>query len=122
MSNIAFLFLLLAFSSLPAVLPFVSPSSQVLVIICTGSQLEVYPVSANVLPQPEQLTIGQVSTVGSRSTEDTLTRQGNITCDYLYTFKNKRLGVDLSRTYHSWPRKKTPIQNSFSDSPFSTLL
>ena len=29
MSNIAFLFLLLAFSSLPAVLPFVSPSSQV---------------------------------------------------------------------------------------------
>ena len=31
MSNIAFLFLLLAFSSLPAVLPFVSPSSQVYV-------------------------------------------------------------------------------------------
>ena len=30
MSNIAFLFLPLAFSSLPAVLPFVSPSSQVL--------------------------------------------------------------------------------------------
>ena len=29
MSNIAFLFLPLAFSSLPAVLPFVSPSSQV---------------------------------------------------------------------------------------------
>ena len=30
MSNIAFLFLPLAFSSLPAVLPFVSPSSQVM--------------------------------------------------------------------------------------------
>ena len=30
MSNIAFLFLPLAFSSLPAVLPFVSPSSEVL--------------------------------------------------------------------------------------------
>ena len=29
MSNIAFLFLPLAFSSFPAVLPFVSPSSQV---------------------------------------------------------------------------------------------
>ena len=33
MSNIAFLFLPLAFSSLPAVLPFVSPSSQVIVIV-----------------------------------------------------------------------------------------
>ena len=32
MSNIAFLFLPLAFSSLPAVLPFVSPSSQVIAI------------------------------------------------------------------------------------------
>ena len=32
MSNIAFLFLPLAFSSFPAVLPFVSPSSQVLVV------------------------------------------------------------------------------------------
>ena len=32
MSNIAFLFLPLAFSSLPAVLPFVSPSSQVATI------------------------------------------------------------------------------------------
>ena len=32
MSNIAFLFLPLAFSSLPAVLPFVSPSSQVTII------------------------------------------------------------------------------------------
>ena len=33
MSNIAFLFLPLAFSSLPAVLPFVSPSSQVEIFI-----------------------------------------------------------------------------------------
>ena len=36
MSNIAFLFLPLAFSSLPAVLPFVSPSSQVLNVRCSA--------------------------------------------------------------------------------------
>ena len=36
MSNLAFLFLPLAFSSLPAVLPFVSPSSQVCTcFLCT---------------------------------------------------------------------------------------
>ena len=35
MSNIAFLFLPLAFSSLPAVLPFVSPSSQVVTGLAT---------------------------------------------------------------------------------------
>ena len=39
MSNIAFLFLPLAFSSLPAVLPFVSPSSQV---FCDGSALRPF--------------------------------------------------------------------------------
>ena len=38
MSNIAFLFLPLAFSSLPAVLPFVSPSSQVTLSSCGNVQ------------------------------------------------------------------------------------
>ena len=41
MSNIAFLFLPLAFSSLPAVLPFVSPSSQVNKTYITPGSLEV---------------------------------------------------------------------------------
>ena len=38
MSNIAFLFLPLAFSSLPAVLPFVSPSSQVIFLWRLGRE------------------------------------------------------------------------------------
>ena len=44
MSNIAFLFLPLAFSSLPAVLPFVSPSSQVFLTKSDniGSKSEIY--------------------------------------------------------------------------------
>ena len=39
MSNIAFLFLPLAFSSLPAVLPFVSPSSQVVALEFQGAKV-----------------------------------------------------------------------------------
>ena len=42
MSNIAFLFLPLAFFSLPAVLPFVSPSSQVTLVSMVTSDSQKY--------------------------------------------------------------------------------
>ena len=50
MSNIPFLFLPLAFSSLPAVLPFVSPSSQVSQGICKDSFFIVFQGAITSIP------------------------------------------------------------------------
>ena len=54
MSNIAFLFLPLAFSSLPAVLPFVSPSSQVspyITVALKTPSLLFFPLFQNSAPK-----------------------------------------------------------------------
>ena len=50
MSNIAFLFLPLAFSSLPAVLPFVSPSSQVLFFMIHTYMWPFIPLMCHTVP------------------------------------------------------------------------